>query len=98
MIAFIILSVLFFGGVIYFAYRAYVLAGVLADQEEYYDSVSSTNTYMYHRIKQTYDAMKRVDRLGAFEKDDEAGTTFELLKEIVEELKEEFDGEEKKEK
>ena len=98
MISFIILSVLFLGTTIYFAYRAYVLAGVLADQEEYYESVSQTNQYMYTRIDQTYEAMKRTDRLGAFEKDDEAGTTFDLLKEVVEELKKEFDAQKEEEK
>jgi len=97
MITFIILSVLFFGGVIYFAYRAYVLAGVLADQEEYYESVANTNEYMYHKIKQSYDAMQNIDRLEAFEKDDEAGTTFAMLKQVIDELKEEFDAQEKEE-
>ena len=81
MITFIILSVLFLGTTAYFAYRAYVLAGVLADQEEYYESVSQTNEYMYMQIKQSYEAMQNIDRLGAFEKDDEAGTTFEDNKE-----------------
>jgi len=36
--------------------------------------------------------MKQIDRIGAFEKDDEAGTTFSLLKQVIEELKEEFNG------
>jgi hypothetical protein len=49
---------------------------------------------MYARIQQSYDAMQKIDRIGAFEKDDEAGTTFELLKQVIEELKEEFDGQE----
>jgi hypothetical protein len=38
--------------------------------------------------------MKQIDRLGAFEKDDEAGTTFNLLKETLENLKEIYDGSE----
>jgi hypothetical protein len=98
MITFIILSVLFLGTTIYFAYRAYVLAGVLADQEEYYETVSDTNQYMYNKIQQSYTVMQRIDRLGAFEKDDEAGTTFELLNDVIEKLKEEFDAEEEEEK
>ena len=36
--------------------------------------------------------MKRIDRIGAFEKDDEAGTTFDLLKEVINNLEEEFNG------
>jgi hypothetical protein len=82
----------------YFAYRAYVLAGLLADLEEYYKEVASTNVYMYDRILQSYEAMKQIDRLGAFEKDDEAGTTFEMLSQVIEELKEEFDGKEEETK
>jgi hypothetical protein len=39
-------------------------------------------------------AMQRIDRIGAFEKDDEAGTTFEMLQQVIEELKEEFDAKE----
>ena len=97
MIPFIILSVLFLGTTAYFAYRAFVLAGVLADQEEYYESVSQTNEYMYMQIKQSYEAMQNIDRLGAFEKDDEAGTTFNMLQQVIEQLKEEFDAEEKEE-
>jgi hypothetical protein len=36
--------------------------------------------------------MQKIDRLGAFEAEDEAGTTFDLLKQVINELKEEFDG------
>jgi hypothetical protein len=35
--------------------------------------------------------MQQVDRLGAFEEDDEAGTTFALLKQTIQELKETFE-------
>ena len=98
MIIFIILSVLFLSTTVYFAYRAFVLAGVLADQEEYYESVSQTNQYMYNKIQQSYTVMQRIDRLGAFEKDDETGTTFDLLNDVIEKLKEEFDAQEEEEK
>tara|TARA_R110000868_G_scaffold140466_1_gene356064 strand:- start:146 stop:445 length:300 start_codon:yes stop_codon:yes gene_type:complete len=83
---------------LYLGSRAYILAGILADQEDYYDKVSQTNQYMYMRIKQSLEEMQNIDRLGAFEKDDESGTTFTLLKQVIEELKEEFDAEEKNEK
>jgi len=91
MIAFIILSILFLGTTIYFAYRAYVLAGLLTDSEDDFESITNSNQYMYNKILQTYEAMKRIDRLGAFEKDDEAGTTFQMLQQVIDELKEEFD-------
>jgi hypothetical protein len=81
----------------YFAYRAYVLAGILADNDEYHESIEATNLYMYSKILESYSKMQEIDRIGAFEKDDEAGTTFSLLKEVIDNLKKEFDGEESKE-
>ena len=94
MIALILITLVTTGAAVYFGYRAYVLAGILADTDDLIDSVQQTNEYMYARILQSYDAMQKIDRIGAFEKDDEAGTTFELLKQVTEELKEEFDGQE----
>jgi hypothetical protein len=37
--------------------------------------------------------MQHIDQLGAFESEDESGTTFQLLKEVITELKEQFDAE-----
>ena len=72
---------------------------MLADQQDevdefigYISNLENTNRYMYEQIVKTYEAMQQIDRLGAFEKDDEAGTTFSLLKQVIEELKEEFNG------
>ena len=78
----------------YLTFRVWYLAGTLADAQEYIEDLESTNRYMYAKIEESYSAMKQIDRLGAFESEDEAGTTFDLLKEVVTELKEEFDGEE----
>ncbi len=90
---------------IYTSYRAYMLAGVLADAQEaieerdaYIIQLEETNRYMFSRINQTHDAMKQIDRLGAFEKDDEAGTTFQLLQQVIDELKTEFDENEEENK
>jgi hypothetical protein len=94
MIALILISTVTTGAAVYFSYRAYILAGVLADTDDLFESIQQTNEYMYSRIQQSYDAMQQIDRIGAFEKDDEAGTTFALLKQVIEELKEEFDGQE----
>lgn len=82
---------------IYFAHRAYVLAGLLADESEYTETVELTNQYMYDKIRESYENMQRIDRLGAFEGDDEAGTTFALIKQTIDELKGEFDAEATKE-
>ena len=75
---------------IYLSFRVWYLAGALAEAQEYIEDLESTNQYMYERIAQSYDAMKQIDRLGAFESEDEAGTTFSLLNEVVTELNEEF--------
>jgi len=75
----------------YLIFRVWYLAGALADAQEYIEDLESTNQYMFERIAQSHEAMQQIDRLGAFEKDDEAGTTFQLLKQVVEELNEEFE-------
>ena len=94
----ILISIASLSIISYLGYRVWFLAGALADLQEYVEVLETTNEYMYSRIEKSYDAMKQIDRLGAFESEDEAGTTFSLLNEVVTELKEEFDGssEEKK--
>jgi len=92
MILLIILCIIFAGLAVYMGYRAYVLAGLLADIEDYYIDVEKTNIFMYDLIQKAYDNMKQIDRLGAFESEDEAGTTFQMLKQVIDELKGEFDG------
>jgi len=96
--ALILISITSLSIISYLGYRVWFLAGALADLQEYVEVLETTNEYMYSRIEKSYDAMKQIDRLGAFESEDEAGTTFSLLNEVVTELKEEFDGtsEEKK--
>ena len=98
MIVFLItLSSLLLLGTVYFIYRAYILAGLLADAEEYIKDVEDLSTYMYRQIDASYEEMKRVDRLGAFHEDDEAGTTFAMLKDVVENLHKEFHAEKEEE-
>ena len=89
---------------IYFGRRAYILAGLLADSEsartadqEYYESIESVNEYMFSQIESAYNKMTEIDRLGAFANDDEAGTTFDLLNEVITNLYTEFNGEESEE-
>jgi len=97
MILLIILCIMFAGIAGYMSYRAYILAGLLADIEDYYIDVEKTNIYMYDKIQKSYENMKQIDRIGAFENEDEAGTTFQMLKQVLDELKGEFDGSEKEE-
>lgn len=83
---------------IYLGYRTWFLAGMLADAQEYIESLEGTNQYMYSKIEESHAAMKQIDRLGAFESEDETGTTFSMLNEVITELKEEFDNGESEKK
>lgn len=96
-ITLIIVSILLTGIATYFIYRAYVLAGLLVDQQEYVEQVEQLTEIMYTSISNAYENMKRIDTLGAFESDDESGTTFQLLKQVLDELNEEFNGPETQE-
>ena len=98
MIFLFITTISLLGASIYAGFRVWYLAGMLADAQEYIEELEVTNRYMYSKITEAYDVMQRIDRLGAFEKDDEAGTTFQLLTEVITELKETFDGEAQEEK
>jgi len=104
-IIFVILFILTTVLAVYFGSRMWYLAGSLAEAQEYIEELQKyeedlevTNMYMYSKISESYDMMQRIDRLGAFEKDDEAGTTFQLLSEVITELKEQFDGQEEEKK
>jgi len=97
MISLIIISALS-SAIIYLAYRVWYLAGVIADSQdldvsniEYIEGLELTNQYMYGKIVESYNKMQELDRLGAFEKDDESGTTFQLLNEVITQLKSEFE-------
>jgi len=85
---------------VYLGYRVWFLAGKLAESQDYIEEIQTyienlevTNQYMYSRIELAHKEMKRIDLRQAFEKDDETGTTFQLLFEVIDELKGEFDGE-----
>ena len=98
MIVLIISITVLLVAVVYLSFRAWDIAGKLADAQEYIDELELTNEFMYGNIVNSYDRMQEIDRLGAFEKDDEAGTTFQLLNQVITTLKTQFDGEESKEK
>jgi len=98
MIWLIIIIVLLAGLTGYFIYRAYVIAGALADTDDYIEEIEGLTKYMFDQINATYEEMKRVDHTGAFHESDEVGTTFSILKDVVENLHKEFNGpEEEKE-
>jgi hypothetical protein len=94
----IILLILTTGAAVYFFYRAYTIAGVLADTEDYIKELEDMSQYMYDQIKESYNEMKKIDHKGAFEEDDEAGTTFSMLKNVINNLEKEFNAEKKESK
>jgi hypothetical protein len=88
-----LVSALLLVGTSYLGYRAYILAGLLADAQETIEELDVLNNHMYASITETYEAMKAIDAKGSFESDDEAGTTFDMLKQVINELNTEFNGE-----
>ena len=94
----IIFLILLSAGNIYFIWRAFTLANVTADQEEYIQELEDMSQYMYNQINDTYNEMKKIDHKGAFAEDDEAGTTFTMLKNVVTNLEKEFNAETKEKK
>jgi hypothetical protein len=97
MIFFIITTILLTALSVYLGYRVWFLAGAVADLQEqdtdvttYIESLEATNLYMYDTILKSYKKMQDVDLKGAFEAEDEVGTTFQMLKEVIETLKEQF--------
>lgn len=90
-------AIIFAGAAAYFGYRAYILAGVVADEREYLEQLEFTYAMLLDKVRQSYDEMQRIDSKGAFESDDEAGTTFALLKQVIDDLYEEAYGPQKEE-
>jgi hypothetical protein len=92
----IIFFILVSGIAAYFIYKAYTLAGELSDQEEYIQELEDYSQYMYNQIEASYNQLKKIDSRGSFESDDEAGTVFEQLKQVVINLEKEFNAEKEK--
>lgn len=59
---------------------------IITENEEYViDMQEWINTFTV-RVNEAYEKMKEADRRGSFESDDEVGSTFKTLKDIIEEL------------
>jgi len=94
----LILLLLISGTATYFIYRAYTLAGLLADQEDYVIELEEYSQYMYDQIEASYNQLKKIDSKGSFEADDETGTVFEQLNQVVTNLQKEFNAKKKESK
>jgi peptidoglycan hydrolase CwlO-like protein len=62
-------------------------------QEDYITELENSNTEYYNffqslktKIGQANSQIKNADRLGAFEASDEIGTSFKIIKEVIEDL------------
>ena len=80
----------------------YTTYNLLRKNEALEDEVEFADTYLestYTSMKKAYDRMKKIDRLGSFEADDESGYIFEEIKSALEQLNETYnlDAEEEKE-
>jgi hypothetical protein len=64
---------------IFLAAAGYAIYNLLNKLERYEDVIAS-NTQSYIAI---YNAMKEIDSTGAFESDDEVGSTFQDLKNLI---------------
>ena len=73
----------------YLGYRAYILAGIVVDQKEYLDQLEFTYGMLLDKTAEAYEEMNRIDIKGSFKSDDEVGTTFALLKQVIDSLYEE---------
>lgn len=75
---------------------------LLRKNERLEDDIETSDKYlvdMYSSIKDAYERMVKVDRLGSFEADDESGFIFKEIKSTLEQLNQQFnlDAEEKEE-
>ena len=63
------------------------------DQANYIEDLESSNTRFYNfidqlktKINQANSEIRNADRMGAFESSDEVGTSFKLIKEVMDDL------------
>ena len=80
----------------------YTTYNLLRKNEALEDEIEFADKYLestFTSMKNAYDRMKKVDRLGSFEADDESGYIFDEIKSTLEQLNETYnlDAEEEKE-
>ena len=63
------------------------------DQTDYIDDLEKSNTNYYNffeqlktKVNQVNSEIRNADRIGAFENSDEVGTSFKIIKEVMEDL------------
>lgn len=73
-----------------FIYTTYNLLNKYEDSIDEYRDLQNEYKQFKDELESTYNDMLEIDRLGAFESDDEVGTIFKTLKEMLYELKLKF--------
>ena len=73
-------------GLIFFGVVAIVQLYVIVNLYNKVDFLEQVLDGTYLTIQDTISRMKEIDTLGAFESDDETGTTFQMLKEEIDKL------------
>jgi len=73
-----------------FIYTTYNLLNKYEDSIDKYRDLQNEYKQFKDELESTYNDMLEIDRLGAFESDDEVGTIFKTLKEMLYELKLKF--------
>jgi len=94
-------AVLFYIACIVIIIMIFVIRNLLRklEAEEDNNSVFKESLFKYdlfmiairRKIISGYEHMKRLDKLGSFESDDETGVIFDTMKEIINDLKEDFE-------
>ena len=73
-------------GLVFFGIVSIVQLYVIVNLYNKVDFLEQVLDGTYLTIKDTIDKMKEIDTLGAFESDDETGSTFQMLKEEIDKL------------
>lgn len=79
----------------------YAVWNLVRKSESLEDEMEFSEKYInvaYDSMKRAYDRMKKIDRLGSFEADDESGYIFNEIKTAMEELNEVYELDATKEK
>jgi predicted Holliday junction resolvase-like endonuclease len=79
----------------------YAVWNLIRKYESLEDEMEFSEKYInlaYDSMKKAYDRMKKIDRLGSFEADDESGFIFNEIKTAMEELNEVYELDATKEK
>ena len=74
--------------------QMYVIRNLLVKYEIMEEELEKTDEFFlefYNDMKSAYDRMKKIDRLGSFESDDESGFIFEQIKSSMEMLNKRLD-------